>query len=350
MDDTRLHKTVEKLFMMDYIYDSIEQMNGENDDIFHGIASLALQVTGGERCLIALLDGGDNRHCFRVVGDPAGGDYLGHTPPLLDTLFREVVERKEVILAGPDEVFPSSVICAPMTIRGKVFGVLSLNGKRDGGVFNRSDLGYVRTLVKRASLNMENKLLYESIYTNITNTFQSLVTSIHLRDHYTKEHSMNVSRLAVRIAEALHCSDNEIKSLELASMLHDIGKIAIPDNILLKKGRLTDEEYTVIKGHPIIGEDILKPVALMDTERTIIRHHHERWDGGGYPDGLSKEEIPFLSRILSVADSFDAMTSDRPYRTALSTDAAIDELQRNSHSQFDGDVVGTFASIYCGSC
>jgi len=351
MNDTIVDNTIEKLFTMDYIYDSIESMSGENDDIFQKVSSLALQITGGKNCLLALLDEEPARCRFKVVGVPAGGQYDKiHIPPPLETLFRYVAQNKKTIRVGPDTEFPESVICAPLMIRGKVFGVLSLTGKRDGGTFTRRDLRHVATLTKRASLNMENKILYESVYSNITDTFQSLITSIHLRDHYTERHSVNVTGLAVSTAEALNCSEKEIESIRIAGMLHDIGKIAIPDNILLKEGRLTDEEYTIIKKHPTIGENILKAVALMDTERKIILHHHERWDGRGYPDGLSGKEIPLLSRILSVADSFDAMITDRPYREALTIDVAIGELQQNSNSQFDKDVVGTFVSANCGSC
>ncbi|MBW2559670.1 MAG: HD-GYP domain-containing protein [Deltaproteobacteria bacterium] len=350
MNDTIVDNTIEKLFTMDYIYDSIEGMSGGNDDIFREVASLALQITGGGNCFLALLDEGSDSCHFRVVGDPSGRDYReAHTPPF-DALFREVVQNKETILVGPDVEFSESVICAPLMIRGKIFGVLSLSGKRDGRTFTRDDLHYISTLAKRASLNMENKILYESVYSNIAVTFQSLVTSIQLRDHYTERHSVNVTGIAVKAAEALNCSEKEIESIRIAGMLHDIGKIAIPDKILLKEGRLTEEEYTIIKEHPTIGENILKAVALMDTERKIILHHHERWDGKGYPDGLSGKEIPLLSRILSVADSFDAMITNRPYREALTIDVAIDELKKNSSTQFDKDVVGTFISARCGSC
>jgi HD-GYP domain-containing protein (c-di-GMP phosphodiesterase class II) len=140
----------------------------------------------------------------------------------------------------------------------------------------------------------------------------------------------------------MQCSTNEIEALKISGTLHDIGKTAIPDNVLLKPGRLTEEEYAIIKTHPIIGENILKSITLFDTERKIIRHHHERWDGKGYPDGLSGTDIPMLSRILSVADSFDAMISDRPYRKGLKIEEAIDELKRNSNLQFDRTVVDAF--------
>jgi len=351
MENRKLQDTIDNLSMMDYIYDSIEQMNGENDDIFQRVSDLAMEITRGKGCLLALIDGGKERCRFRVVG--GSGETQRHTAPVrppLDTLFRDVVQDRKALLAGADEGFPDSVICAPLMIRRQVFGVLSLSGTRDGDAFTRKELRYLSALAKRASLNMENKILYESVYSNITDIFQSLVASIHHRDHYTKRHSSNVTETAVKTAEALNCTRDEIESIRRASMLHDIGKIAIPDRILLKEGRLTDEEYTVIKEHPAIGGEILKAVTLMDAERDIILHHHERWDGTGYPDGLTGKEIPRLSRILSVADAFDAMITDRPYRDALSVDVAIDELYKNTDSQFDKDVVGIFVSAYCGTC
>jgi putative nucleotidyltransferase with HDIG domain len=176
-------------------------------------------------------------------------------------------------------------------------------------------------------------------------TFESLVHSIHVRDHYTERHSRSVTKLALDTARVMNCSACEIESLKISSLLHDIGKIAIPDYILLKPGHLTNEEYEIIKNHPAIGENILRSIALFKDARKIIRHHHERWDGKGYPDGLSGENIPFHSRMLGVADSFDAMVTDRPYRKALKTDEAIAELQRNRNIQFDKNVVDAFMSI-----
>ncbi len=351
MKNRQSQDTIEKLSMMDCIYDSIEEMSGENDDIFQKVSELAMQITRGKGCLLALLDGGKDRCRFRVVGGSGEAkSRKGSVRPPFDTLFKDVVRDKTAVLTGVDEGFPDSVICAPLLIRGQVFGVLSLTGTRDGKAFTRKELRYLNSLAKRASLNMENKILYESVYSNITDIFQSLVASIHHRDHYTKRHSANVTETAVKTAEALNCSCDEIESIQRASMLHDIGKIAIPDRILLKEGRLTDEEYTVIKEHPAIGVEILKAVTLMDAERDIILHHHERWDGNGYPDGLTGEEIPRLSRILSVADAFDAMITNRPYRNALSVNVAIDELRKNSNSQFDKNVVDIFVSAYCGTC
>jgi len=166
-----------------------------------------------------------------------------------------------------------------------------------------------------------------------------------MRDHYTEEHCFRVKELSIKIARAMHCSEKEIESLKIAGILHDVGKIAIPDHILLKPGRLTVDEFGIIKTHSDVGERILRPILLFDQERKIILHHHERWDAGGYPAGLAKTQIPLLSRILAVADSFDAMTNNRPYRPAMEESVAIRELRDNRNRQFDGDVVDVFLNL-----
>jgi putative nucleotidyltransferase with HDIG domain len=194
-------------------------------------------------------------------------------------------------------------------------------------------------------LNLENKILYESIFFNIMDTLKSLISSIQARDHYTEEHSQRVTSEAIRLAASMNCPSKDLESIKIAGALHDVGKIAVPDSILLKAGKLTDEEYMVIKNHPTIGENILKSIVLLDKERMIIQCHHERWDGNGYPQGLRGPDIPFLARILTVVDSFDAMNNNRPYRSALSKEDAIEELIRNKNTQFDPDIVDAYIKI-----
>jgi HD-GYP domain-containing protein (c-di-GMP phosphodiesterase class II) len=143
----------------------------------------------------------------------------------------------------------------------------------------------------------------------------------------------------------MRCSDKEVEILGFAGYLHDIGKIGIRDNILLKRSHLTDEEYDIIKLHPVIGSAIIGHVGSMHTGQAIIRHHHERWDGKGYPDGLKGESIPLLSRIMSVADAFDAMTSDRPYRNGSPGQEAIARIKQNAGKQFDRNVVDAFELV-----
>ena len=239
-----------------------------------------------------------------------------------------------------------SVLAIPLKIRSRVFGILiSLikDGKRH---FNEKDLYFLNFLAEKASFLIENLALYENIYENLFSTLYAFVETIEARDPYTKQHSTRVTHYAVSVAKAIGCSQEEIDVLNVSGNLHDIGKIGIPDDILLKPGKLTDAEYEIIKRHSSIGSNIIGHFNMWTEEEKIIKHHHERWDGRGYPDGLSGEEIPFLSRILSVADVYDALTSDRSYRKRLSDDVAIGMIRENSGSQFDPKIVDVFLKFY----
>jgi HD-GYP domain-containing protein (c-di-GMP phosphodiesterase class II) len=172
---------------------------------------------------------------------------------------------------------------------------------------------------------------------------ESLADALEVRDTYTHNHSIRVTDYVDRILEEVpHLPLATRKMVLDAARVHDIGKVGVRDASLLKDGRLTDEEFADIKRHPAVGADLIGKLALYRQSVPIVRHHHERWDGRGYPDGLAGEEIPLGARIIAVADSFDAMTSDRPYRRAMSRDAAMAEIARNSGTQFDPEIVAAF--------
>jgi len=176
-----------------------------------------------------------------------------------------------------------------------------------------------------------------------TQTVRALASAIDARDPSTKKHSEHVSGIAVEIGQAMSLSEKEIEQLEWAGLLHDIGKIGIRDSVLLKPGRLTREERMLMNEHPAKGEEILKDVDQLANERPLIRHHHEWYNGSGYPDRLIGEEIPLLARVLHVADAFEAMTASRPYRPVpLSSEEALEELHRYAGIQFDPRVVEAF--------
>lgn len=235
----------------------------------------------------------------------------------------------------------TGAVAVPLVIRGEVFAVLVVGDCEASKRFDDNQLMLLENLARKGMLTIENTLLYESIYENMRDTLRSLVTAIEARDRYTLKHSIRVTGYSLGIADTLGCSQDEREILSSAGHLHDIGKIGITDSILLKQGRLTDEEYERVRQHPAIGENILRPLGFFPEERAIIRSHHERWDGTGYPDGLSGDTIPLLARIIAVADSYDAMTTDRPYRSALSPEAALSEIRRN-RDQFDPVVVDAF--------
>ncbi len=176
-------------------------------------------------------------------------------------------------------------------------------------------------------------------------TIQALNKTVEAKDPYTSGHANRVEKFAVELAEAYHLPFESVQNIKTASILHDIGKIGINDSILNKATRLSQEEFHEIMRHPSIGADIISKVDFLKDITTIVKHHHERFDGKGYPDGLHGDEIPIEAAILTIADSYDAMTSDRPYRKALTQEEAFEELKRNAGTQFHPQLVETFISI-----
>jgi response regulator RpfG family c-di-GMP phosphodiesterase len=344
VDVLKVKEQMHELSTRIYIYDRIENPKDSNEQIFDEMVELAIKLTSAENCAILLYDAGNDRFNPKVIKSPSFELYRHVILPSQKNLFREVIRKKEPLLLNTEEhgKAMNSLICVPLMIRKNIFGILTISQKKSGFEFTEKDLSYLITLTKRASLNLENKILYESAYSNIMDTFRSLVTSVQARDNYTQEHSLRVTELAIKTADILNFPPHEVESLKVSGMLHDVGKIAVPDNVLLKPGKLTDEEFTLMKNHPSIGENILKPVLLFDHEIQTIRHHHERWDGRGYPYGLAGYDIPLNARILSVTDTFDAMTNNRPYRKALSKEVAIEELKINCDKQFDKLIVEAF--------
>jgi len=187
--------------------------------------------------------------------------------------------------------------------------------------------------------------LYTKMRKMYLETIRALAAAIDAKDPYTQGHSERVAQMAVALAQELNLSDKDIENIEYTALLHDIGKIGIDDRILGKKGSLTNEEFDKIKEHPIVGAKIIEPIDFLKNSYQAIYHHHERYNGNGYPDGLKSENIPILARIIAVADTYDAMGSDRPYRKKLSQDKIMKELTEQSGKQFDPEVVKALISV-----
>jgi putative two-component system response regulator len=195
------------------------------------------------------------------------------------------------------------------------------------------------------NLKMRTSDLVDQQRSLFLSTVKSLVSAIDAKDEYTRHHSTRVTEFTLKIAAKMNFSEKELGDLELASLLHDVGKIAVPENILNKPGKLTDQEFALIKEHPARGESILRPVIELKNIAPVVRAHHEHYDGTGYPDGLKGREIPLGARIMSVADTYDSITSERPYRKAASHRYAVKEIIRCSGSQFDPEVVEHFLEV-----
>lgn len=186
---------------------------------------------------------------------------------------------------------------------------------------------------------IEQRKLSEQRANVLFKAIKALAAAIDAKSHYTGRHSAHMAELCLEIGEELQLSPERMMTLELAAHIHDVGKIGTPDSVLDKPGKLTPEEWEEVLKHPCAGAEFLAEIEELSEVASIIRHHHERYDGTGYPDGLRGEGIPFLSRVLAVADALEAMTSDRPYRPAISWPEALEELRRHSGTQFDPVVV-----------
>ena len=261
------------------------------------------------------------------------------------------------IMIGPDEIQCSfenvpltdrTLSCWPMRIRGEPFGLLMAFHKDNSHSLPSEEMRLFDFLIRKASLAVENMALYESLISNFYGILKSLVNALEAKDLFTGKHSERVTRYATGAARVLGYSGAQLESLQTAGHLHDIGKIGVRDSILNKPGPLTKDEYEIVKKHPSIGDSIVSELGLSPEERAIIRHHHERWDGAGYPDGLRGEQIPVLARVVSVADAFDAMTSKRAYREAMSPEESIAELLRTRGTQFDPYVVDALLRVVKG--
>src|SRR5687768_4713448 len=215
--------------------------------------------------------------------------------------------------------------------------------------FGHSELlNIIDNVLTTSQIRARNRVLEAESRQSFVSTVRALISLLSIKDNYTGEHSNMTANYAEAVARRLSLSEEEVTHIKLGALLHDIGKIGVPECILCKPGRLTAEETIIMRRHVDDGEHVLLGVPHMDAVRGIVKHHHEWWDGCGYPAGLRGEEIPIGARIVAVADAYDAMTSDRPYRQHLSQAVAIERLQGASGTQFDGNVVRVFVETLQG--
>jgi putative nucleotidyltransferase with HDIG domain len=281
---------------------------------------------------------------------------LGKTQKLDEGVAGRVVKDKKPILVKDirrDNRFnrserpdykTKSFVSAPLILGERVLGVINIIDKVSGESFCETDVNLLCTIAGQVSIALENARLYKALEESCFNIVRSLAASLEAKDPYTSGHSQRVSEYSSAIANIMGVSDREKETLRHAALLHDIGKIGISELILNKTDKLNDSEFDIIKSHPSTGEKIIKPLAFLDDAIHHIRGHHESFDGSGYPDRLGGEDLPLLTKIMTVADAFDAMTSERTYRPSMKTNKAVTELKRVAGKQFDPEVVDAFAS------
>lgn len=244
-------------------------------------------------------------------------------------------------LGTSNNVESRSELCAPIRVGERVWGAINLE-EPQVEAFDQDDLALINTIADQMGSVLQSAELYEELENAYLATVEALSGALEAKDRYTATHAREIADTAVATGKMLWLTEDELKTLRYAALFHDIGKLGIPSEILNKDSQLEDEEFKQVAQHTVIGQQILAPVPFLDEVSPLVRHAHERWDGNGYPDGLSGEEIPMGSRIIFVCDAYHAMTSNRPYRKAMPHGAALAELREGSGSQFDPAVVDAF--------
>ncbi|GBD39456.1 Cyclic di-GMP phosphodiesterase response regulator RpfG [bacterium HR37] len=347
--NAQLFKTLQEISTLHTVSTELDNLY-DNSDIYRRVVEMALKLLPVREALFGIIDG--NRLKIKSsIGVPNFRDEIEFRGSYIE----RVVKSRTHLVVKPGEFNPvdnsritSPILCIPININGETIGILNLSNKPDGSSFTDDEIHLALNFVQKVGLRLENNALYETVYSNLINTLKSLVAIIEARDPYTKQHSERVTLYSLEIAEMIGLSNEEKEVLKFGGYLHDIGKIGVRDTILLKPGRLTPEEMAEVRLHPLIGDRIVQPVQFLEKERELILYHHERIDGRGYPYGLKGEEIPFVVRILSVADAYDAMTSSRAYRPAKPHEVAIEEIKYGVNTQFDKEVVKAFLNTETG--
>jgi HD-GYP domain-containing protein (c-di-GMP phosphodiesterase class II) len=319
---------------------------------------IVTEVMRAERGFIALVDeAGGGIGSYAASLKKARGE-VSRTDIAMPMMNRVLKEGVAVLCSGPpdelgvpapqlvQEGIAVSALCAPLQARERIFGAIFVDAPAGVRDFVKEDIEllsaigiHLGALMENIELSLRNQELFLGV-------IRTLVYIIEAKDKYTLGHSERVTGISLAVAGEIGLGPKEREALRVSALIHDIGKIVIPESILNKRGKLTEEEYLVVKKHPVVGYNFVEHLAGFDEVRNGILYHHERFDGGGYPKALAGEAIPLIARIIAAADAFDAMTSDRPYREGFSEEDAIQELLAHKGTQFDGQVIDAFIQAY----
>jgi GAF domain-containing protein len=318
--------------ILEAVVDELHQAFG-----FYCIAAVRLRTDG---CVESAAGRGD---AFLALGDRQWSQ-----PQDIGLIGRCLRDRRPVLSGDvraerdyqptPETAAVGSELIVPVFVAGELWGVLNVE-ELENDAFHEDDLRLMETMADQVGSALRSASLYEQLERAYMGTAQALAAALEAKDSYTAHHAQSIVANAEAVGRRLGMDVTELRDLRFGAVFHDIGKIAVPEAILNKRGELTPEERAQIERHTIVGEQILAPVEFLAGARSFVRHEHERWDGRGYPDRLAGEAIPLGARIILACDALHAMTSDRPYRQAMSREEAWAELRANAGTQFDPRVV-----------
>ncbi|MBN8579934.1 MAG: GAF domain-containing protein [Anaerolineae bacterium] len=317
-----------------------------------------------ERGFLMLRDeSGDFR--VQIARDTKHNDLPADAFAISKSIVRQVLEKGEAILttnAKDDPRFGQqasvaayqllSILCAPLKVKDTLIGVLYVDNRAQSGIFHTDELSLISTFANQAAVAIENARLFDGLQESNEElqiayraTLEGWVRALDLRDKETEGHTKRVTALTEELARKMGVDDASLVHIERGALLHDIGKMAIPDGILLKPAALTPEERILIQKHPVYAYEMLNPIKFLHPALDIPYCHHEKWDGTGYPRGLSREDIPLAARIFAVVDVWDALVSDRPYRKGLKPADVKEKIREDAGKHFDPQVVDAFLGL-----
>jgi HD-GYP domain-containing protein (c-di-GMP phosphodiesterase class II) len=329
---------------------------GHVDDVLETLTRQACHIMQVERAVVVVRDDADPRLAVVIAGHGVPRDYVGRRIGIDEGMAGRVIMTGEPVLVDDYGSFPRAIAHAageglragaavPIRREGIVRGALAAGTTQVGRRFGPEELESLLRFAELGAVALEQARMREELERAVEAGVEVMAAAVDMRDDYTGTHSDEVVRLARTVGERMGLSEEQLGELEFAARLHDVGKIGVPDAVLRKQGPLEGGEWEIMRQHPAWGADMLRRVPGLRRVSGIVRHAHERWDGDGYPDRLSEDDIPLASRIIFACDAYNAMTSDRPYRDALRPWIAVSELREGAGGQFDPDVVDALVGV-----
>lgn len=309
----------------------------ELKDLISRLARLICQIFSSSYCLILIIDPTKKYSTIKVVVSGKKKVVIDKNKKITNRIEKRIIRTFTAIRHG-------HLLGIPL-VSEDLMGLIIIKRKKMERPFEKSDQEIILTIAEQAMIGIKNLQLYEEQQKIVLGSIKSLVMLLDTRIPQEFTHSPHFSRLVVAIAKEMHLDEKQRESLKYASLLHDAGKIDVPMEILTKTTKLTAREYRIIKKHPVMGAQMLRPFQMLKPVIPIIMHHHEKYNGTGYPSRLKKGQIPLGARVMAVADTFEAMVYGRPYRERVDVDSAIKEIKRKSGTQFDPKVVEAFLKI-----